>query len=146
MPKILIVEDDLMIADMTEEVLIDNGCEVCGIARTVAEAVAMGQLHRPDLALIDLRLADNELGSDIPAQLGMIGRFGVLYATGNMSFLMLSGAQGDACISKPYRAVDLLRGLEIVSDIVAKGVGSPPFPRGFHLLNQDTLHVEAPHD
>lgn len=133
--KVLIVEDDLMIADMTEECLVDNGYIVCGIARTVGEAVAMGRLHRPDLALIDLRLADDELGTDIPAQLGKLGRLGVLYATGNMSVLLLSGAEGDACLAKPYSTHDLLRSLQIVADIVAKGVGSPPFPRGFHLLN-----------
>jgi DNA-binding response OmpR family regulator len=33
--RILIVEDDLMIADMTEEILVANGYEVCGIATTV---------------------------------------------------------------------------------------------------------------
>jgi hypothetical protein len=48
--------------------------------------------------------------------------------------VMRSAADGDACIAKPYRFPDLLRGLEIVSEIVARGVASPPFPRGFHLL------------
>ena len=65
MPKVLIAEDDLMIADMIEEVLLDAGYEVCGIARTVAEAVALGHRHRPDLAIIDMRLADNGIGTDI---------------------------------------------------------------------------------
>jgi response regulator of citrate/malate metabolism len=36
----LISEDDLMIADLAEEILVENGYEVCGITRTVAEAVA----------------------------------------------------------------------------------------------------------
>jgi hypothetical protein len=31
--KVLIAEDDLMIAYLVEEVLVDEGCEVCGIAR-----------------------------------------------------------------------------------------------------------------
>jgi hypothetical protein len=34
---------------------------------------------------------------------------------------------GDASLTKPYRAVDLfLRGLQIVADIVATGTASPP--------------------
>ena len=41
MHKVLIAEDDLMIADMLEMSLVDSGYEVCGIARTVAEAVAL---------------------------------------------------------------------------------------------------------
>src|SRR5476651_650530 len=98
MLKVLIAEDDLMIADMAEEILVEHGYEVCGIARTVAEAVALGRLHKPDLAVIDLRLADGGLGTEIPAQLGALGRPGVLYASGNISHVMLTAADGDACL------------------------------------------------
>ena len=42
MPKVLIVEDDLMIANAAEEALVERGYEVYGIACTVAEAVALG--------------------------------------------------------------------------------------------------------
>ena len=41
MLKVLIAEDELMIADMAEETLVKHGYEVCGIARTVAEAVRL---------------------------------------------------------------------------------------------------------
>ena len=64
---------------------VDSGYEVCGIARTVAEAVALGRSHKPDLAVIDVRLADGDLGTEIAAQLGALGRLGILYATGNSS-------------------------------------------------------------
>ncbi len=72
-----------MIADMAEEILGEHGYEVCGVARTVAEAVALGQRYKPDLAVIDFRLAGGGLGTDIAAQLGNVGNLGVLYATGN---------------------------------------------------------------
>jgi CheY-like chemotaxis protein len=143
--KVLIAEDDLMIADMTEAILVAQGYEVCGIARTVEEGVALGQLHMPDLAVIDLRLADGGLGTAIASQLGIIlGRLGVLYATGNISHVMLTAANGDACLAKPYRSADLLRGLEIVADIVATGIASPPFPRGFQVLHPAIGAGQAP--
>jgi DNA-binding response OmpR family regulator len=132
--KVLIVEDELMIADMIGETLVDHGYEVCGIPRTVAEAVALGRRHDPDLAVIDLRLADGGLGTDIVAQLSPVGRLGVLYATGNVSQIKLTAANGDACLAKPYRSADLLRSLEVVVEIVATGTASPPFPRGFQVL------------
>jgi DNA-binding response OmpR family regulator len=134
MLKVLIAEDDLMIADMTQETLVESGYEVCGIARTVDEAVALGRRHKPDLAVIDMRLAGGGLGTEIAARLGALGRLGVLYATGNASRVMLTAAEGDACLVKPYRSADLLRGLQIVADIVATGTASPPFPRGFRVL------------
>ncbi len=134
MSKVLIAEDDLMIADMIEDTLVRNGYEVCGIARTVAHAVALGLRHKPDLAVIDLRLADGGLGTEIVAQLALSGRPGVLYATGNISQIALTTADGDAYIAKPYRSEDLLRGLEIVAEIVATGTARPPFPRTFKVL------------
>jgi len=146
MAKVLIAEDDLMIADMTEAILVAQGYEVCGIARTVADAVALGRDHKPDLAVIDLRLADGGLGTAIASQLGARGRLGILYATGNISHVTLTAANGDACITKPYRPADLLRSLEIVADIVATGTASPPFPRGFKVLHPaSTARQESSH-
>jgi CheY-like chemotaxis protein len=143
MLKVLIAEDDLIIADMTEEVLIESGFEVCGIARTVSEAVALGRLHKPDLALLDMRLADGGLGTEIAAQLAKFGRIGVLYATGNTMNIMATACEGDACIVKPYGVTDIVRALEIVAEIVATGTASPPFPRGFDLLPQATILCRA---
>ncbi len=134
MLKVLIAEDDLMIADMAETMLLDHGYEVCGIARTVAEAVALGRCHKPDLAVLDLRLADGGVGTEIVAGLGDRGRLGVLYASGNISNVKLTAADGHACITKPYSSSDLIRSLEIVAGIVATGVASPPFPRGLQVL------------
>jgi DNA-binding response OmpR family regulator len=132
--KVLIAEDDLMIADMIEEALVSHGYEVCGIATTVAEGIALGRQHRPDLAIIDIRLAGGGVGTDIAAQLDR-AHVGILYATGNVSLALRNIADGDACLAKPYRPEDLMRGLEIVARIVTTGIASPPFPRGFQLLD-----------
>jgi DNA-binding response OmpR family regulator len=145
MPKVLIAEDDLMIADMAEEVLVNHGYEVCGIARTVAEAVALGLRHKPDLAVIDLRLADGEFGTEVALQLKATG-LGVLYASGNMTQVMLTAANGHACLAKPYRGSDLLRALEVVSDMVTTGAAVPPFPRGLQVLKaKPAIAREFPH-
>ena len=134
MLKILIAEDDLMIADMVEETLAAHGYEVCGIARTVEDAVALCLRHRPDLALIDLRLADGGLGTQIAARMSGFAGLGILYATGNVTQVALTSADGHASLAKPYRPADLLRALAIVADLLASGQAQPPFPRGFQVL------------
>jgi DNA-binding response OmpR family regulator len=141
--KVLIAEDDLMIADMVEECLVESGYEVCGIARTVIEGVALGRLHRPDLAILDMRLADDGLGTEIAAQLKAGPRIGILYASGNIRHV-IGVASGDACIVKPYHPQDLLRALKIVEQIVSDGVVPPPYPRGFHLLDQNKSSGREP--
>jgi two-component system, response regulator PdtaR len=133
--KVLIAEDELLIADLMEDTLTANGYEVCGIARTVDEAVALGELHKPDLAVLDIRLARGGNGPDIARRLKSKGKFGVLYATGtDAGNCALTLADGEALIAKPYRNEDLLRALAIVREIVTDGTATPPFPRGFHLL------------
>ena len=134
MLKVLIVEDDLMIADLIEDILVDNGYEVCGIARTADEAVALGRQHTPDLAILDLHLADGSLGTEVAAGLRDLPHLGILYATGNAPLLMKHAAYGHACLGKPYRDEELLRSLEIVTVMVATGTAAPPFPRSFQIL------------
>ncbi len=134
MRKVLIAEDDVMIADMIEAVLVAHGYEICGIATTVAEAIEVARRSPPDFAVIDHRLADGDLGTDVANYIHELGHVGVLYATGNVRELMATAVTGHACISKPYSEDDLLRGLEIVSEIVTTGKASPPFPRGFKLM------------
>jgi DNA-binding response OmpR family regulator len=141
MLKVLIVEDDLMLADFSEEILVERGYEVTGIARTVAEAVALARHAVPDLVVLDLRLADGGLGTEVAAQLQPLCRPGILYVTGNMSQVALT--HGDACLAKPYRAADLVRGLEIVAEIAATGKAQPPFPLGFQLLHPETSGSQA---
>ena len=133
MLKVLIAENDLLMADMLEEIVVGGGFEVCGMARSVAEGVALAKLHKPDLALLDLRLTAGGFGTEIAAQLDRTG-LGILYATGNAGQIELSRADGEACLDKPYRPADVIRALHIVSEMVRTGKASPPFPSGFRLL------------
>jgi AmiR/NasT family two-component response regulator len=128
MLKVLIAEDDLLIASLAEEIIVEAGYEVCGVARTVAGAVELARKHKPDLAVIDLRLAERGCGSEIAAQLSDLPRLGVLYTSGDMLHAMLTTAGLHASIAKPYRSSDLVRGLEVVTGLVAASTALPPFP------------------
>ena len=135
MLRVLIAEDDLMIAGLLEDVLIASGYEVAGCAASVDEAVLLGELHKPDLAVLDFRLARGGRGPEIARRLNSKGKFGVLYATGDHARISkLTRADGEASITKPYRPEDLVRALEIVREIVTGGTVTPPFPPGFCLL------------
>jgi DNA-binding response OmpR family regulator len=135
MLKVLIAEDEFLIADMLEEALTESGYEVCGIARTVDEGVALGELHEPDLAVFDLKLARGGRGSEIARRLNSKGKFGVLYATGDDARnSSLTLADGEASIGKPYRMEDIVRALAIVREIATAGTATSPFPSGFRLL------------
>ena len=134
MPKVLVAEDDLLVADLVELVLIDGGYEVCGIARTVEGGVALGERHKPNLALLDLRLADRGRGTEIAARLDRKGGLGILYATGIPDRTDLTSDDGDACLDKPYRPAELVRALEIAEEMVSTGKATRPLPTSFRVL------------
>jgi CheY-like chemotaxis protein len=90
MRKVMIAEDDLVMADLLEDVLNVNGYEVCGIARTVGNAVEIYERHKPDLAVSDLRFTDGGFGTEIAAHLKNLDRIGILYATGNGTQIALT--------------------------------------------------------
>jgi DNA-binding response OmpR family regulator len=140
MLRVLIAEDQPMIAELLEEVLTASGYEVCGIAGTVDEAVALGELHKPDLAVLDVQLASGGRSPEIARRLNSRGKFGVLYTTGeNARTSTLTLADGEAAIAKPYSIEDLVRALEIVQDIATGGTATPPFPPCFRLLAATAL-------
>jgi CheY-like chemotaxis protein len=134
MPTVMIAENDLMVADMLHEVLIVGGYTVCGIAQTVADGIMLAERHKPDLALLDVRLAAGGLGTEIAAGIDRNGGVGILYTTGNVGTTTLTKADGDACLRKPYRPAEIVRALAIVTELIHTGRASGPFPRTFQLL------------
>jgi CheY-like chemotaxis protein len=62
--RILIIEDETIIATDLEGIMTDMGHKVTGIARTAAAARALAETTPPDLILSDIQLADNSSGID----------------------------------------------------------------------------------
>ena len=56
--RVLVVEDDRVIAMLLAETIKNLGYSVCAIAATEAEAVALAESHQPDLMIVDAGLRD----------------------------------------------------------------------------------------
>jgi two-component system, response regulator PdtaR len=67
--RILIVEDDYLVASDIESVLVEAGLEVAGIAATAEEAMVLAASHRPTLAVMDVRLGGVRDGIDVALEL-----------------------------------------------------------------------------
>jgi DNA-binding NarL/FixJ family response regulator len=74
-PGVLIVEDELLIAINNAGVVDDIGCDVVGIAATAADALAIAEQRRPDLAIVDITLGDGMDGVELARRL--IARHGM---------------------------------------------------------------------
>jgi two-component system, response regulator PdtaR len=68
-PRVLVVEDDFLIAMQTEVALTAAGFEVVGPATTAEDAVTLAREAQPTLAVMDIRLASTRDGIDAARQL-----------------------------------------------------------------------------
>jgi two-component system, response regulator PdtaR len=144
--QVLVVEDDVMLADCLTDALLDRGHTVCGVASTVGEAVALARLHRPDAAILDMQLSRAERGSDIADQLevsGDLGQTAILYVTGEGERVHREARIGHACLNKPYTLATLDTALLIVREIARDGISPRPLPRGLRLLHSAPLEPRA---
>ena len=67
--RILVIEDDLLIATQIETALTEAGFHVVGVAITGEEAIALAHKEPPDLAVVDIRLAGDRDGIDTALEL-----------------------------------------------------------------------------
>jgi len=67
--RILVIEDDLLIATQIETTLTEAGFGVVGLAPTGEEAIELAAKDPPDLAVVDIRLAGDRDGVDTALEL-----------------------------------------------------------------------------
>src|SRR5262249_37587715 len=65
--RILVVEDDYLIASEMKMALSDAGFDVASVAASADEAVELAASQNPALAVIDVRLGGDRDGIDAPA-------------------------------------------------------------------------------
>lgn len=129
--RLLVVEDEPLIAFDTERMLREHGYEVLATVDRVADARAV--LKRVgvdvDLVLADVRLAD---GSGIEVAKAAAERsVPVMFVTGTCPPEARTLAIG--FLAKPYMERDLLSAIEVV-DAVKAGRRTKRLPQGFELF------------
>ena len=79
--RVLVVEDEFFLAVQIEEWLLEAGFDVVDVVHTAEEAIAVAEAERPDLVIMDIRLASETDG--ITAALDILERTGIrcIFAT-----------------------------------------------------------------
>jgi len=63
-PRVLIVDDEFIIANSLSLQVEEMGYQVCGMASTAQEAIELAHAWRPDVVLMDVRLKGDRDGVD----------------------------------------------------------------------------------
>ena len=113
--KILIVEDQFIEANNLEIMLEEAGYVVCGIAKSVSEALKIIDRKIPDLALVDIQLRGELSGIDLSVTLKERS-IPFIYISANSdhhTLMQAKATQPYGFIVKPFRERDLMVTLEI---------------------------------
>ncbi|MEO9190769.1 MAG: response regulator [Acetobacteraceae bacterium] len=116
--SILLVEDDAMIGALLAEMLAGLGYKIGAIQATEEGAVAAAARHKPDLMIVDIRLAE---GTGIAAveRITQTGPIPHVFMSG---LGRLAGTPGAVLLTKPFREADLIRAIARALDQASVGV------------------------
>jgi YesN/AraC family two-component response regulator len=114
--KILIVEDEILIARDIKESLEELDYSVCDFAPSVARALEVMQQQRPDIALVDIKLKGKESGIDLGKVLLQRDVIPFIYLTSHTDAVTLSQAKDthpSGYLVKPFKQNDVHVALQI---------------------------------
>lgn len=114
--KILIVEDEFLVAKALEETLEEHGYEVIPPASNAMEAVRLATTHAPDLVLMDVYLGKGTDGVEAATYIHRDLAIPIVFVTSYSDTATLERAEAAeplGYLSKPYRTADLLKTITI---------------------------------
>jgi len=108
--RVLIIEDETLIALLLEDMLTDLGCTILGSASTVEAAIAMLDRTPPDIAVLDINLG----GEKSYAVAEALAKRGVkfVFSTGYTDDRLESPWQDRPVLQKPFGQEQLAEALE----------------------------------
>jgi AmiR/NasT family two-component response regulator len=126
--RVVIIEDEALLALQLEGQLIDAGHNVVGCAATFDEAVALIAAKNPDLAFVDIELADGPTGVLIAQELSRNSPTVVVFLTANSKRIPNDFAGAAGVIGKPYSQTGLSSAIKFVGMALRTGAPPPPPP------------------
>ncbi|HWF00879.1 MAG TPA: response regulator [Caulobacteraceae bacterium] len=104
--KVLVVEDEMMIAMLVEDMLADMGCEVIGPAHNLSGALEVVTTSDPiDAALLDVNLGGHPVFAVADALRSR--NVPIVFCTGYGDAGLREADRGSPVLQKPYRASEL---------------------------------------
>jgi CheY-like chemotaxis protein len=119
--RVLIVEDEALVAMLAEDFLIELGAVVVGPATSIDDAMAMIAGHEIDAALLDINIRGER--SDRVADALRLRGIPIVCATGYGEGAA-EFARGSAIVAKPYSKEKLDRSLQLALSGETGGIGT----------------------
>ncbi len=100
--RVLVIEDEPMMAMSIAHVMTNMGHEICGVARSRREALARVRDAQPTLILADVRLHDGDNGIATVREIVRQRAVPVIFVTGHVHDLIASQFRPTIVVGKPF--------------------------------------------
>ena len=133
--KVLVVEDEIIIADNICKTLQDLGYQVFEPVLSFSEAITSIEEEVPDIAILDIQLAGKKTGIDLAKKINEDYNFPFIFLTANADIATVDNAKKVApyaYLVKPFSKNELFTSIEIAIHNFSK--------------KNNTIDVEKPRD
>ncbi|MEA3293437.1 MAG: response regulator [Euryarchaeota archaeon] len=114
--RILIVEDEAIVAEDLENLIIDFGYEMVGSVVGADDAIQQAIEHRPDLILMDIVLKGNKNGIDAANEIKDMLKIPIIFLTAYSDLKLIEEAKNTepyAFIIKPFQDRQVIASIEM---------------------------------
>jgi DNA-binding response OmpR family regulator len=122
---LMIVEDEALVAILLRDELQNAGYKVLDLTDRHAEALEVAKAEKPDLALVNIRLAGRDDGIELSEHLKAMG-IPVLLISGQVSRASSAKTVAIGSMPKPYHAAEMVLA---VAYLLARLKGNNTLPR-----------------
>ncbi|CDZ30720.1 response regulator [Neorhizobium galegae] len=116
--KVMIVEDEMLLAMELESEVEAAGHEVIGVAMSSHQARDLLSASRPDFAFVDIHLMDGPTGIDVGRRLAE-ARVPFVFVSGNIKRLPDDFVGALGAIEKPYTVNGMKNALQYISAVLS---------------------------
>jgi two-component system, LytTR family, response regulator LytT len=116
MAKILIVDDEVLIAEQLKKYILEAGHTCCGHATCYKEAVELLEKEKPNLVLLDIQIYGNRNGIDLARYINSSCHTPFIYLTShfeNSTVMDAASTRPAGYLTKPYQVETLKTTIEI---------------------------------
>jgi len=122
-PRILVVEDDFLVADQMESLLQNAGFTVAAVVASAEDAIKVAAEQKIDLAIMDIRLSGQRDGIDAALELYRTLQIRCLFATAHSDPAIQKRAEAArplGWLQKPYSMASLLQSVRNAIQVLDK--------------------------
>ena len=111
--RVIVVEDDPVLALAMEAALLDGGAQKVVICSSVAATIAELETERPDAIILDVHLTDRDDGWALAELVGMLGtkKPRIAFSTGSPDDIPDAVKEMGPVFEKPYDPAELVEAL-----------------------------------